>query len=404
MTASTRRTSTFWMRLIILALIAGLTPFPWAERSTNLNGPVLAQGAEDYERGMVIVQLAPMGDPARIAQRHGLEVIEAIDEHFWLMGIPDDRTVPEVIRQLTRDREVRSAEPNRFFELPEVNPRTIIHVDGDGAGGHFREQAALDIMRVTEAQLIADGSGIVVAVIDTGVDATHPELANVGEGYDFVDDDDDPSEVGGGEGFGHGTMVAGLITLIAPGVTIMPIRAFGPDGRGTTVDIARAIRFAAHHGADIVNLSFGTVDQPQAIRGAINYARSRAILVASAGNEDADVAQYPASDNQVVAVASTDLEDHKALFSNYGFHINVSAPGVHIVSAYPGGGYATGDGTSFSTAFISGAIALIMSAGSRDPVKAIENAAVDIDDLNPDYRGLLGRGRLDVYAAVSGEE
>ncbi|RMG55319.1 MAG: hypothetical protein D6723_02960 [Acidobacteria bacterium] len=400
MNALMRRTNTLWLRLTILALVAGLTPFPWGGRLTNFNSHALAQGAEDYEPGMVIVQLAPMGDPVRVARRHGLEIIEPIDERFWLMGIPDERTVPEVVRQLTRDREVRSAEPNRFFELPEVNPRTIIHVDGEEAAGDFREQAALSLMRVAEAQHIADGSGIVVAVIDTGVDAGHPELLNVGEGYDFVDEDDDPSEEGEGDGFGHGTMIAGLITLIAPGVTIMPVRAFGPDGRGTTVDIARAIRFAADHGADIVNLSFGTVDQPQAIRGAINYARSRAILVASAGNDDADVAQYPASDNQVVAVASTDLEDHKALFSNYGFHINVSAPGVHIVSAYPNGRYATGDGTSFSTAFVSGAIALVMSAGSRDPVKAVEDAAVDIDPLNPDYRGLLGRGRLDVYAAV----
>jgi len=356
-----------------------------------------------YEDGVVVVELKPNKDPNQLAAQYNLVVQEQIDGDFWLMGIPDGRMVSDVIDQMENDKDVKSVEPNYLLAVPEVDQRSVFHVDGPGASGTFFQQAALQVIRALDAQALADGSGVVVAVVDTGVEGGHPALGNVLAGYDYVDNDSDPSEVTGGPGYGHGTMVAGLITLVAPGVSIMSVRAFGPDGRGSTSDVAKAIRFAAMNGADVINLSFGTVDQPQAMRGAINFARTRAVLVASAGNQATEVPmEYPASDVNVVAVAATDLQDYKASFSNYGSHIRVCAPGVSLTSAYPGGSYATSEGTSFAAALVSGTVALVLAAGQRDAVSAIENSAVNIDALNPGYQGLLGSGRIDAYEAVSG--
>lgn len=396
-------------RIFILALLI-IVFIPYHVIHFSSHGPI-DQGSvvqannsnSSYEDGVVVVELMPNRNPSGVAARYNLVVQEQIDGDFWLLGIPDGRTVCEVIDQIENDKDVKSVEPNYLLTLPEVNQRSVFHVDGPGAAGTFFQQAALQVIRALDAQALHDGSGVVVAVIDTGVDDSHPALGDVLAGYDYVDDDSDPAEVAGGSGYGHGTMVAGLIALAAPGVSIMPVRAFGPDGRGSASDVAKAIRYAAMNGAGVINLSFGTVDQPQAMRGAINFARSRAVLVASAGNQATEVPmEYPASDVNVVAVAATDLQDYKASFSSYGAHIRVCAPGVSVTSAYPGGNYATSEGTSFAAALVSGTVALVLAAGQRDAVSAIENSAVNIDALNPGYQGLLGAGRIDAYEAVLG--
>lgn len=394
-----------WVILALLLMIFVTHPAPLVGPTDSLapNGVIQASSATDtYEDGVVVVELKPKRDPYRVAARYNLVVQEQVDSDFWLMGIPDGRTVSTVINQMQHDTDVKSVEPNYLLTVPEVSQRSVFHVDGPEASSTVLGQAALQVIRALSARAVTDGSGVIVAVVDTGVDVSHPVLGNVLAGYDYVDDDSDPSEVAGGPGYGHGTMVAGLIALVAPGVSLMPLRAFGPDGRGSTSDVAQAIRYAALSGADVINLSFGTVDQPQAIRGAINFARTRSVLVASAGNQATDSPrEYPASDANVVAVAATDLQDYKASFSNYGSHISICAPGVSITSAYPGGSYATGEGTSFAAALVSGTVALALAAGQGDAVSAIKNSAVNINALNPSYQGLLGSGRIDTYGAVS---
>ncbi len=402
-----KRTRSFLLSLVLLMLITSFSYVPVGPGvqpldlllGSRLIMADIAPGS--YQEGVVIVEVTPTRDIQTVAVRYGLVVVEEIDQRTWLLRIPDGRTVPQVIGQMKRDPEVLSVEPNYLFQIPEINQRSIAHVNGPGALASFFDQSALAMIRVPEAQTVASGSGTVVAVIDTGIEAGHPVLGNISGGYDFVDSDSDPSETGSGVGYGHGTMVAGLINLVAPGASIMPIRAFGPDGRGTTVNIAKAIRYAAQRGANVINLSFGTTMQPQAIRGAVNFAIRQAILVTSAGNDSTDAPiPYPALVPEAVTVAATDLRDYKAALSNYGSSVDVCAPGVGLISAYPGGGFAIGNGTSFSAALVSGTVALAISNGSRDAIGAVRNSAVNIDALNPGYRGLLGSGRIDVYAAL----
>jgi subtilisin family serine protease len=191
------------------------------------------------------------------------------------------------------------------------------------------------------------------------------------------------------------------MVAIAPDALIMPLRAFDDTGAGDAFQVAKAIRYAAMNGANVINLSLGLSDNASEVRAAIDFAISRGVIVvASVGNAGSAMAQYPAALPNVLGVGSTDLDDLKATFSNYGSDTFVTAPGVNIVTAYPGG-YATVSGTSFSTAFVSAEAALILALRSNGVADAIAGSAVNIDGLNPSYAGQLGYGRINLLAAVT---
>ena len=170
-----------------------------------------------------------------------------------------------------------------------------------------------------------------------------------------------------GPAFGHGTMVAGIIHLVAPGARIMPLRAFDADGNGNTFDVVQAIHHAAREGAKVINLSFTLADDSQALANAIWYALERgAICVAAAGNDGSSVVVFPAAAPGTIGVAATDLDDSVASFSNYGGDIvKLAAPGVSAITTYPGGGWAAASGTSFATPWVSGTIALLAQRAAR---------------------------------------
>src|SRR5437762_4356182 len=178
---------------------------------------------------------------------------------------------------------------------------------------------------------------------------------------------------------GHGTFCAGLIAAIAPDAMIMPLRVFDDAGNADAFLIARAIRYAVQHGADVINMSFGMTSESNAVKQAIKFAVDHDVtVVASAGNNNWAAPQFPAAFNNVLGVAATDLMDKKASFSNFGKDIFVDAPGVNIISAYPGGYYALASGTSFSAPFVSGEAALIRSARSGrndDPDRSEEHTS-----------------------------
>ena len=207
---------------------------------------------------------------------------------------------------------------------------------------------------------------------------------------------------------GHGTFCAGLIAAIAPDAMIMPLRVFDDAGNADAFIIARAIRYAVQHGADVINMSFGMTAESNAVKQAIKFAVDHDVtVVASAGNNNTAVPQFPASFNKVLGVAATDLMDKKTSFSNFGKDIFVDAPGVNIISAYPGGYYALASGTSFSAPFVSGEAALIRSARSGrndDPDKAVAKGTVDIDSKNPGLAHQLGSGRIDMVRALQGQD
>jgi subtilisin family serine protease len=197
--------------------------------------------------------------------------------------------------------------------------------------------------------------------------------------------------------FGHGTMVAGLIRRVAPAARIMPIRAFQADGSSRSSDIIRAIYYAVDHGAQVINMSFSLESFSDGILRAINYAGRRGVIcVAAVGNANKETLVYPAALGNAIGVASTTLADTRAGFSNYGADmVKLSAPGEELITTYPGGRYASVAGTSFSTALVAGAAAVLVGL---DPY--VDGAAA----TRALSRGRfisepMGFARIDVYAA-----
>lgn len=198
--------------------------------------------------------------------------------------------------------------------------------------------------------------------------------------------------------FGHGTMVAGLIRLVAPETKIMPLKAFRADGSSTTSAIVRAIYYAVEKGADVINMSFSLAQPSEELERAILHATQRGVIcVAAAGNGGQETLAYPAALSSVIGVASTTLQDARAPFSNFGAAlVKVSAPGEDLLTPYPGGRYALVSGTSFSAALVSGAAAVLVSVKPEVNHETADRAFRSSWFISPE----LGYGRLDVFEAL----
>lgn len=300
----------------------------------------------------------------------------------------------------------------------------------------YVSQPAISIIRLPDTQTTFSVSGAgTVAVIDTGVDPTHPILQSVlVPGYDFTRNiagsaselpDVNQSSIGSGaspamvnqesaaildpasalnlgqpqyQAFGHGTMVSGIVHLVAPTAYIMPLKAFKADGTGYLSDILRAIYFAVQNGARVINMSFSFSTYSHEASDAIKFAtRHQVICVASAGNDGKEEIVYPAALADVMGVASTTNNDTLSTFSNYGEDLVwVAAPGEGIVSTYPFGTFGAGWGTSFSAPFVSGAAALLLNVSPSFNESSAERSLAHAVWISPD----LGNGRLDLYQAV----
>jgi subtilisin family serine protease len=397
------------------------------------------QAAESFA---VVVKVLPGTNLTLVSNLLGGTVIDAIpDANTYLLKLP---ALP-VLTPLLKLLGVQWIELDRGLSLP-VRQLRLLDVPWSNGTEWYKEQPALQLIRTKAAHEYSTGRGLIIADINSRIDFGHPALAgHLGAGYDFVasrpssvadlndeqstagflDDeqstagflDDDQSTAGfldgngirlldplfnsSGDGSAHGTFCAGLLVAVAPDATIMPLRAFDDNGNSDLFTLAKAIRYARQNGAQIVNMSFGTLTDAKVLREAIDYAKAgNVILVASAGNNNTSAPQYPAAYDGALAVAATDLLDRKASFSNYGSYVFVDAPGKHIISAVPGGGYGMSDGTSFSAPMVAGMAALIRSLRYADTAAAIAQSTVPIDGVNPEYAGDLGHGRIDLLPAV----
>ncbi len=257
------------------------------------------------------------------------------------------------------------------------------------------------------------GAGSVVAVVDTGVAATHPDLAGlVLPGLDLVS----ACGTGQADGHGHGTHVAGIIAAragnaagvagLAQGTTILPVRALGSDGSGSDVDVARGIAWAAEHGADVVNLSLGSPDPSSAEQAAIDYAYGRGVLVVAAAGNDGDAGNppnYPGALDHVLAVGAVDASHSVPLFSNSGSYVALAAPGVDVLSTMPPNGYLAMDGTSMAAPFVAATAALMRAADpALTPTRLtslLETTALDLG--TPGRDDVTGYGEVQPVAAVA---
>lgn len=355
---------------------------------------------------------------------------------FRFQVLPGARA-KDVAAAMALDAEVLIAETNVQHRSPEAR-RNLPWAIGNAQA--WAAQWAPQAMRLPEAQRLGQGAGVRVAVLDTGIDRHHPLLAGrVLPGFDFVDFDADPSEAGtaANAGWGHGTHVAGLVALAAPGAQILPLRVLDADGNGNTWVLAEALLHAidpdanpaTDDGAQVINLSLGSLTRTRILdsiarivtcspavpddaagdRSDPGYGDDEArcanqrgaVVVAAAGNDSSgSLRQYPAAEGAygLVAVAASAPGGRLASFSNSGSWIDLAAPGDAITSALPGGGWGTWGGTSMAAPLVAGTAALIRA---REPALGPKDVAVRLERSTAPLCGTRLQ-QLDALAALTG--
>ena len=288
------------------------------------------------------------------------------------------------------------------------------------------DQWGLDLVEAGAAHAVSKGAGAVVAIVDSGVQADHPDLAGrVGAGHDFVDRDDTPQD-----GDGHGTHVLGIVgaatgngvgvASVAPLATLMPVRVLGDDGGGTIANVARGVDYAREHGADVINLSLGA-DVPLLgssggeFDAAVRHALAAGIVVvAAAGNSGLPVCEQPAAADGLMCVGAVDKRRQRSFFSSFGSGLGLVAPGgsgasvtgpevgEDVLSTYKGSRYVELAGTSQAAPHVSGVAALLVARGVRGQAATsrILSTATDLGapGQDPEY----GAGLVNARAAVAG--
>lgn len=290
------------------------------------------------------------------------------------------------------------------------------HVELDMAVEHaaivsdpsFSSSWALPKIQAPSAWDNSNGSGVTIAILDTGVDSTHPDLAvNLVPGWNVYDNNSNTADV-----YGHGTKVAGAAAAaanngagsagVAWGARIMPVRIADPSGYAYWSTVAQGIYWAADHGAKVVNISYNGVSGSSTVQSAAQYLRGKGgVVIVAAGNSGG--LESIAANDSLLTVAATDGNDARASFSSYGDYVDLAAPGVSIFATAVGGGYANVSGTSFSSPIVAATAALMLSANSKiapaDIDKLLKDTALDLGTSGFDQ--YYGAGRVNAAAAVS---
>ncbi len=384
-------------------------------------------GGEDFVPGQVVVKLEPTTGSTivEINADYGLTVLDELpgSPGIYLLKVPAGSDTEGVVGQLVNDSRLSYAEPNFVAKTAEGDGVHKAWGTSDINGSS--EQYAASALGLPCAANVSLGQDTTVAVIDTGAQLDHPQLAPNFEDvarYDFVDNDRNPKEsrVGldeDGDGLkdelvGHGTHVAGIVDLVAPAAKIMPLKVLDSEGYGDIFTIAKAISYAKSNGADVINLSLGSSHRSAMLQEVIeDTIKNDVVVAAAAGNSNTTVPHYPAAGNGtaasadgLVAVTAVDMYDKKSDYANYGTWVDIAAPGNDIRSTFPINLYANWSGTSMATPFISGQAALIHAVyGSLDPVGVetkIRNSAQPLTLQNLTYVGMLGTGEANVCASL----
>lgn len=403
-------------RLVSLAALGLLLAAPLA-RSADV--PVLPA---DYAPDEILVgfrPLTPGAERTRVAARVGGQVTKERPRIGYTKIILDGGTsVSDALARILDDPRVMWAEPNgawRTSDCADCPQDPMLRMDplpgGEQQWGIFHAGIP--------SQWRHGGGGspaVTIAVLDTGIDdfgSPHEDLAdNVIGGYDFVDDDATPTDVGAAGGYGHGTHVAGIAAAVASDVGIAGVAycsslligrvldcTGGEDScPGSWEDIADGIVWATDEGADVINLSLGGDTGSTTVRNAIGYAMAEGVtVVAASGNDDATAVSFPARYPEVIAVGAVNSANEVADFSNFGPNLDVVAPGVDIWAPIPGG-WDAWQGTSMAAPFVSGVAALLLS---RNPdMTALEidaylkHIAQDTDTPGEDGHGVIRFPRL----------
>lgn len=297
-------------------------------------------------------------------------------------------------------------DPN--VEYVEKNVEMSIHADPN-ITIDTKQQYYLDTTGLRAARnLVALNKDLTIAILDTGVDLTHPDLIdNLVIGTNLIDSKKAPQD-----DQGHGTMVAGIIAStgkdrtgyegILPNTNIMPIKVMASDGRGDALKVSQGIRYAVDNGADIISLSLADVVYSKKMKEEVEYAEEKGVLVVAVTGNGGNPVGYPAAYPTVLSVGAVDQSDKFASYSNYGPEVDVVAPGTQILAPQLGGGYGASTGTSMAGPQVVGLAALIMSKYPEYTPAQIRNlirySAKTVGTA--DWNAKTGYGRIDAIAAL----
>lgn len=374
-------------------------------------------GREDAVPGQLVVRLKAESRLARLSTNSFLTTARQRWQDLataqrmyggptYLLSLTSSADIKQVRQMVAADPEVEFVEPNYLY-YAAVIPNDEF----------YNRQYALPLIGAPAAWDRTTGSSnVLVAVVDTGIYAAHPDFeGHVIVGQDFVNGDNDAAD-----DEGHGTHIAGIIGAVGNngrGVAgmcwqcrLLSVKALDDQGRGSAVEVSNSIRYAVDRGAKIINLSLGNDRDSRLLHEAVRYATSRGVLlIAAAGNEGdtGNPVEYPAAYPEVLAVAATDSTDAHAAFSNYGSYIDIAAPGVAIGSTLwvPGQveTYGAASGTSEATPFVSGLAALMWSINPALTADDIRRLIIETaDDLGaPGVDAYFGAGRINAARAVN---
>jgi subtilisin family serine protease len=418
---------------------------------------ILTLAASSFAAGDLLLRVDASAIAA-VAKQYGLKIDKQLKgSDVYVVTVPAGLSPAAILQALKFNSQVRNVEPNQKVSLTKRPASSQYMSKGSGCAPtalvdgklRYTSQSAVGIVCLADAQkqFGAGSPGVHVAVIDTAVDYQHPVLSGVLDpGYDaiqdkigpvgvnqetspFVDQETSPFVDSAGNvvvnqetspfvdqetspfvdqetspfvdqippGYGHGTMVAGIVHLVAPNVRIVPVRAFDDTGSAAIADVIQAINWAVANGADVLNMSFSTPVYSAELDAAIQNAVSKNVIcVASVSNAHTTDPVYPAALKTVIGVGATNDDDTAASFTDYGLDVAFTAPGVSIYSPYPNNAYAYSSGTSFSTPFVAGTAALLKSVNRNT---TLNSAASYLDAGSDPTKGFLPKaGRLDVLS------
>ncbi|NEP14570.1 MAG: peptidase S8 [Symploca sp. SIO2C1] len=365
-----------------------------------------------------------------IAQQYNIKLklnseFSTADNIYILEG---DQQLLNTLKKSALSKATEFIEPNYIYGLPEPINDNLSAISSEQNNSrvnpslrgpndpYYNKQWNLHNINIESAWDETKGSGITVAVIDTGITAV-PDLRDTKlvEGYDFVNDKVDASD-----DQGHGTHVAGTIAQstnngygvagVAYEASLMPLKVLGASGGGTVADIAEAIHFAADNGADVINMSLGGAGESQVMAEAIDYAYNKGVvIVAAAGNANSNSASYPARYSHVIGVSAIDAVGDKAPYSNFGAGVDISAPGgseggkilQNTIDPQTGEPVFAGfQGTSMAAPHVAGVAALIKAAGITEPDEVLAVLQQSTRTVEEDPLNHFGAGHLDAANAV----
>lgn len=306
------------------------------------------------------------------------------------------RSLQAALRYYRSLRAVEYAEPNYVF-----------HADFTPNDPQFANQYAHQKIQSQSAWNLCQGSpSVIIAIVDTGTDYTHPDLqGKVVAGFDFVNNDADPMDDNG-----HGTHCAGIaaantnnsvgVAGVGFNCSVMPVKVLNAAGSGYLDAVANGVTYAVDHGAKVVSMSLGGGSGTLTLQNAVDYAWNHGVVVvAAAGNSSTTTPSYPAFYTNCIAVASTDSNDLRSSFSNYGTWVDVAAPGSNILSTVPGGGYEYWSGTSMATPAVAGLAGLLYAYLGPSTPSATIRARIE-NNCDP-VGSFVVKGRVNAYKALN---